>query len=54
MIIIITAISNKGKRKPIERNGTVRHFPNREAARQFLRNHPFLFKDPKIEKDLTQ
>ena len=48
-MIIVTDINNKGKRKPLERNGAIRRFPNREAAKQFIRNRRFLLKSPKIE-----
>jgi len=50
MNIIITTISAKGKRKPVERNdGSPRTFPNREAARQYIRNHKYELTEPQIE-----
>ena len=50
IVLINTTDQRKPKRQPIkEKNGKIREFPNREAAKQFVRNHPGTFWEAQYE-----
>ena len=39
--------NSKDKRVILKASGFPREFPNTEAAKQYIRNHPYLLQDPK-------